>query len=175
MGSVLGLVPIYRADCRCRLLDRSLVSFAGGQLVQMVGDSELVRYAEAGSIGVLFLTFCRWDLHSRLVARAPADFAAARGAHPPGVCEDIQADVGRAVGSIFYLRAGVYLRIHRDGQFAGLRTLEDRRVFRGPCAHSRTDRRCTLRQQYCDQRHVRTGASSDWEAPESARSPAPLL
>ena len=68
--------------------------------------------------------------------------------HPAGVCENVQADVGRATGSFFYFRARLYFRVHGDGQLASLRAFQDRRVLCGFGAHSWVDRCGAFRQQH---------------------------
>ena len=114
-------------------------------------------------------------LHFGFLAGAPAPLSPIAADHPAGVCQDVQADVGRAAGGVFYFRARLYFRVHGDGQLAGLRPFQDRRVLRGPGADSWVDRRGAFRQQHRDQRHVRTGASADRQAFEPAGPDAALV
>ncbi len=56
--------------------------------------------------------------------------AAAEGEPAGGdLYQDVQADVGSAAGGVLHLRPRVYFRFHGNGEFAGLRPLQDRTVF----------------------------------------------
>ncbi len=122
-------LPLPRTDRRSGELDGALVASARDQLGQAFHRSDLVHHAKAGSFDVQLHAVRGRHLDSGFLHRdipgAAAEGQPARG----DFCQDVQADVGSAAGGVFHLRPGVHFRFHRNGQFAGLRPLQDWTVF----------------------------------------------
>ena len=86
-----------------------------------------------------------------------------------------QANVGRAAGGFFYLRAGLHFCFHGNGELPCIRAFENRPVFRGSGARAGLDRSGPLWKQCLDERHVWAGASRNWQAFEPASAFASLI
>ncbi len=79
---------------------------------------------------------------------------------------------GALARRVFYFRPCVHFRLHGDGEFAGLRFLEDGSFLCGVCADPRLDRRRALRKQYFHQCNVRASADGNGPALELAGAAA---
>ena len=76
----------------------------------------------------------------------------------------------------FFIFALAYIFVfHRDGQFAGLRAVENRAILRGVGAGAGLDRCGAFGKQRFDERDVRAGASDDRAVAESAGAVVALV
>ncbi len=130
-------------------------------LVKMSVAGGVFRYAQPDFIDLQFCAAGRRHIDAGFVADNSADHAAHRRASEAGIFAHVQANVGRAARRVFYFRARLHIRLHRDGQLAGLRPLQNRGVLRRAGAGSGLDWRGALRKQHFYECDVRSCAGHD--------------